>query len=110
MSEPRVTDAQAATFAAYDESDAATVWYRADPKLLEQSQSQDSRADEFAWMRDLALDLQDARRERDEARVELYAWRAADDYELFEAVGDEGAVHLQVFRELWRKAARRVRP
>jgi hypothetical protein len=58
----RVTDEQARVFAAYDEQDAATVWYRADKQLLEQVQSEDSRADEFAWLRDLAKDLLETRR------------------------------------------------
>jgi fermentation-respiration switch protein FrsA (DUF1100 family) len=49
----RVTPEQAAVFAAYDEQDAGTVWYRADPKLLETA-SDDSRNDEFIWLRDLA--------------------------------------------------------
>lgn len=57
----RVTDAQARTFAAYDEQEIKTVWYNADPKLLEEVQSSDSRADEFAWLRDLAADLLDER-------------------------------------------------
>jgi hypothetical protein len=52
----RVTPEQAAVFAAYDEQEVGTVWYNADPKLLEQVQSTDSRADEFIWLRDLALD------------------------------------------------------
>lgn len=47
--------------------------------------------------------------ERDEAVTELSAWRAADDYEVFEAVGDEGAAHLQAARTLWGKAVSRVR-
>jgi hypothetical protein len=55
----RVTPEQAAVFAGYDEQDAATTWYRAAPKLLAQTQSNDSRADEFAWLRDLALDHAD---------------------------------------------------
>jgi hypothetical protein len=57
----RVTDAQARTFAAYDEQTSSTVWYNADPRLLEEVQSSDSRADEFAWLRDLAADLLDER-------------------------------------------------
>jgi hypothetical protein len=56
----RVTDREAAVFAAYDEQDAATVWYRADTKLLV-TESADSRNDEFIWLRDLALDLTDER-------------------------------------------------
>jgi hypothetical protein len=54
----RVTDREAAVFAAYDEQDAATVWYRADTKLLV-TESADSRNDEFIWLRDLALDHAD---------------------------------------------------
>jgi hypothetical protein len=54
----RVTPEQAAVFAAYDEQDAATVWYRADTRLLE-TESADSRNDEFIWLRDLALDHAD---------------------------------------------------
>jgi hypothetical protein len=57
----RVTPEQAAVFAAYDEQDAATVWYRADTRLLE-TESADSRNDEFIWLRDLARDIQDERK------------------------------------------------
>jgi hypothetical protein len=56
----RVTDEQAAVFAAYDEQDAATVWYRLDPTLEGRAET-DSRNDEFEWLRDLALDLLSAR-------------------------------------------------
>ena len=81
----RVTDEQAKIFAAYVEDEADTVWYRAEPKLLEQAQSEDSRADEFAWLRDLALDLLDCREslrlaEERSARLqaECEAWRSVD--------------------------------
>jgi hypothetical protein len=57
----RVTDAQAATFAAYDEQDSAKVWYN-DPRLLETPTAPDSRNDEFLWLRDLAADLLDERK------------------------------------------------
>jgi hypothetical protein len=56
----RVTPEQAAVFAAFDEHNQATVWYRLDPKL-EGCAEMDSRNDEFIWLRDLANDLLDTR-------------------------------------------------
>jgi hypothetical protein len=69
MPEQRVTDAQAATFAAYHRDD-SPVWYTADPSLLKQRGDDaeqfpyDKERDEFIWLRDLAKDLLDERRER----------------------------------------------
>jgi hypothetical protein len=76
----RVTPEQAAVFAAYDEQDAATVWYRADTKLLV-TESADSRNDEFIWLRDLALDLTDERWSHAETQAALLGEKADRDHE-----------------------------
>mgnify|MGYP001385334783 CR=1 FL=1 len=65
-SDQRVTDEQAAVFAAYHTDD-SLPWYQADPSLLKQRGDDaeefpyDKERDEFVWLRDLALDLLSAR-------------------------------------------------
>jgi hypothetical protein len=64
VSDQRVTDDQARTFAAYD-GEEGTEWYDADPSLLNSTEGEGEagilQRDEFLWLRDLALDLLDAR-------------------------------------------------
>ena len=60
MSEQRVTDAQAQVFAGYDAD--GNAWYTADPALrAKRDELTGERMAEFEWLRDLALDLLDAR-------------------------------------------------
>ena len=60
MSEQRVTDAQAKVFAGYDAD--GDAWYTADPALrAKRDELTGERMAEFEWLRDLALDLLDAR-------------------------------------------------
>jgi hypothetical protein len=80
MSE-RVTDVQAAVFAAYQKD--GKVWYELDASLTAPREDTPEGMAEFEWLRDLALDLLLARRERDEAQAhaerlkkECEAWRA----------------------------------
>ena len=73
----RVTDEQAAVFAAYVPE--GKVWYEADPSLLKQRGDDaeefppDRERDEFIWLRDLALDLQDERREHADCEADYVA-------------------------------------
>jgi hypothetical protein len=55
----RVIDEQAAVFAGYKCEGSGTVWYNVDPKMAEKLCSCGERMDEFAWLRDLALDHAD---------------------------------------------------
>lgn len=60
----RVTDKQAETFAAYRGEGTDTAWYDLDPSLS-QVMDEDSgeRYAEFEWLRDLAADLIEARKQ-----------------------------------------------
>ena len=77
MNEQRVTDAQAKVFAGYDADGLA--WYTADPALREKrDELTGERMAEFEWLRELSLDLLDARSALREAVDDLTSWR--DDF------------------------------
>jgi hypothetical protein len=63
----RVTDEQAAVFAAYEKD--GKVWYELDASLTAPREDTSEGMAEFEWLRDLALDPLLARRERDEAQA-----------------------------------------
>jgi hypothetical protein len=56
----RVTDAQAATFAAYEKD--GKVWYELDASLTAPREDTPEGMAEFEWLRDFAADLQDERK------------------------------------------------
>jgi hypothetical protein len=64
MSDQRVTDDQAWTFAAYDGGE-GTEWEDLDPSLKNATEADVAagyiQRDEFLWLRDLALDLLESR-------------------------------------------------
>lgn len=85
MNEQRVTDAQAKVFAGYDADGLA--WYTADPALREKrDELTGERMAEFEWLRELALDLLEARSALREAVDDLTSWR--DDFTPDESATD----------------------